>query len=299
MKRMTALLLLLLISVSCVIAEEHPVCWVQYANLLPRWGSSYTSIRVQGCVQYCWYSNVDSEMVENYLKTLEQQGFNCAGSEGDYALFCKGCIILIHEYMADTYEIALWRNSGFRGQTNGDDLTGVIHEKELLCSLDISPETLLQGTGLQLFVCVSDPKTDELSALNREFYLVGNGTYLQLDFLNLVCADLDQDGTAELLTVEWGPASGLFSLVFKVYDVQGGTPYLQTGRSESLANGRFALIEENGKAYFEYARQYYDKKTGMTGYQRPRYFEISLNGNEIVFHSDEEEDVLFNSFHGD
>ena len=293
MKRTAALLLLLLISFSYVTAEEHPICWVQYADLLPLWEPSYKSTQVEGCVQYFGYTNVDSEMVENYLETLEQQGFNCVRSEYNYALFREDCIILIREYMTNTYEIALWRSSGFRGKMISNDLIAMIHERDILCSLDISPERLFQGTGMQLFVCVRDARSDEPSLLNREFYLVGNGKCLRLDFLDLICADLDQDGTPELLTVEWGPTSGVFTLAFKVYGVQNGIPYLQTGWLDSLERGRFALIEENGKAYFEYAQQYYNKETKMTEYKHVQFFEVILQESKIVFHHNEVEDWPF------
>ncbi len=298
-KQIAVLLLVLTLFDSGVTAEERSGCWVQYANLLPNWEPYYESTQLYGRVHYLGYSNVDSEMVENYLKTMEQHDFNSIGSENNWVLFREDCIILIREYMTDAYEIAVWRKSRFHGKMTGsNDLMAMMHEN-MLCSLDISPEGLFQATGLQLFVCVRDSRSDEPSALNREFYLVGNGACLQLDFVDLACADLDQDGTPELLTVEWGPTSGIFTLVFKVYDLQNSTPYLQAVRLESLPYGRITLTVTDGKAYFEYTQQYYDQKTKTTEYKPTRFYEISLDGDEIVFRNFEGEELPFRSLPGD
>ena len=298
MKRTAALLLALLMSFACATAEEHPRCWVEYASYLPPWKADCKSTRVQGCVRYFDYSNVDPAMVENYLETLQRQGFDCVRSEGDCALYREDCIILLRDYRRGTYEIELWQSSRFHGQADSDDLIAMVHDEEVLCALDVSPEGLFPGTGLQLFVCVYGSRSGETSGLSSAFYLAGGGTCLQLDFVDMVCADLDQDGTAELLTVEWGPTSGIFTLAFKVYDALSGAPHLRTGILETLDYGRFALIGENGKAYFEYERQYYDQETKTAKYEQTRFYEIGLDGEEVVFRRGGEEGLPLGGIRG-
>ncbi len=298
MKRTAALLLALLMSFACATAEEHPRCWVEYASYLPTWKADCKSMRLQGRVMYFDYSNVDPAAIENYLMTLEQQGFDCVRSEGDFALYREDCIILLREYRFGTYEIELWRSGGFCGQADSDDLIATVHDEEVLCALDISPEGLFPGAGLKLFVCVCGSRSGETSGLSSAFYLAGGGTCLQLNFVDMVCADLDQDGTAELLTVEWGPTSGLFTLVFKVYDALSGAPHLRTGFLETLDYGRFALIGENGKAYFEYERQYYDQETKTAKYEQTRFYEIGLDGEKIVFRRGGEEGLPLGGIRG-
>ncbi len=300
MKRTAALLLALLMSFACATAEEHPRCWVEYASYLPSWKADCKSMRLQGRVMYFDYSNVDPAMVENYLETLQQQGFDCVRSEGDCALYREGCIILLRDYRRGTYEIELWQSSRFHGQADSDDLIATVHDKKILCALDISPEGLFRGTGLQLFVCVCGSRSGETSGLSSALYLAGGRVCLQLDCVcvDMVCADLDQDGTAELVTVEWGPTSGIFTLAFKVYDSQNGAPHLRTGILETLDYGRFALIGENGKAYFEYERQYYDLETKTAKYEQTRFYEIVLDGEKIVFRRGGEEGLPLGGIRG-
>ena len=289
MKKFTMLLIaLLLISGFTVGAED-----LSRPAFLPDWKLKYEGSELSGCLQYFGYLNVDAEMVKDYIAAMEHDGFSFIGTDKGKALCREDCFIVIQESLYKQCELSVWRGSAFPGQMKSGELTALMNESAL-CTLDISPEGLFEGSGLQLFVCLSSALPGEAAAFHIGFCLAGEGAYLELDFDDIACADLDRDGVPELLTLDFAETSGICIILFDLYGVCDGAPYLRYMSGRFFDYGRCALAVDEGKMYLDYSRQYYDSQKRAVQYKPWQRFEISLEGEELVIHHNEgEEDWPF------
>ena len=124
-----------------------------------------------------------------------------------------------------------------------------------------TPEGLYEATGTQVFCLLLDcpPKEGIVDPLYQTgTWLVGKGQAIpRIAFTgrDLACADMDDDGTEEIVLLGYGPTSGIFTETIAVYGVSDGSPWLR-GRSFYWMNwGETNLVQEKGELCFSYGNQ--------------------------------------------
>lgn len=150
-----------------------------------------------------------------------------------------------------------------------DDLQSMLFLDTLLSAEDITPPEMLEQTGMRLLYCTRQIEQEEIISVHSEVNLLGfylllgpNGCAPLRTFYSFaedpLWADLDGDGTAELVYQTPGPTSGLYTEAFWAYGLEDGFPVLKAFTILNLNWSNTGHLEQDdNRVVFVYAGERY------------------------------------------
>ncbi|HBL84398.1 MAG: hypothetical protein A2Y17_04775 [Clostridiales bacterium GWF2_38_85] len=201
---------------------------------------------------YYEYSNVTSDELAEYIDTLKNEGFECQKGEYTYFLYKDNVIIRITDNTSDYKYFTLSFYIGIETAREGsltaeqaNDIIG-IDDNHLIEYYILD---LYEKTDAQLFYVLS---RDTETNLWPQKYLVTSKEAIDLtrSFDKFICGNIDDDPEYELISLDYGPTSGLFTFGVSAYDVDNGEINLEYSRiffPESFYNMKLIPLD-NDKA---------------------------------------------------
>lgn len=220
------------------------------AAVLPELGRGE---RYEGFLFNTQYTGVSEQEMDDYLGELENAGYQVLQGTGYWFTFWENSRLVFNEreiqfFSPSSVKSGVWYMKqllpGRQNVAALQELQAMLPDDEVLCALDLTTEEVYRQTGLRRLLCVTagfGPGNRSLSLLSAvrspDFsicsVLVGANGLLVEDLLsetNLdaqLSADLDGDGTAELLTMAYERVTdvpGVFTV--RAYGEDGGYPVI-------------------------------------------------------------------------
>ncbi len=228
------------------------------------------------CRKYKWISK---EWEENYLHTLEENGFTVHRMMFGVFAYDKDDYLFISPPIDDkayyesygieydgeddaekenpTMEIACFSQPKAAGGISREEAQKIIPLKSDLLPIDVTPDGLYDMTGGQIFMLpeysfdTEYPEGDELRSPENEwyaprYYYIVNGTAAETGIGSIGVGDIDGDDMCETCILNYGPTSGILTCSVDVY--RDGEPicvgqYFESDlQSFTEKNGRLCLL---------------------------------------------------------
>lgn len=212
------------------------------------------------------FKDVAPEMMNDYIEKLKGEGFELIG--GEYAkLLYRGDVWIEISDNTVSYKsasVSATARSTSEGMST-DEAASVIGtggmSKAPCALIEITPKGLFGETGLMVFKALFDEPPYE-GVLDPIFtvktFIIGGGkAYEASGLIDIARADIDSDGTVEAIVLEYGPTSGLCSLVFNVFGLEDGNAINEAMSMYVLNHGSFALNVIDGKPFLASAGRDY------------------------------------------
>ncbi|MBO4356046.1 MAG: hypothetical protein J5850_04250 [Clostridia bacterium] len=175
------------------------------------------------------FENITLNDYNEYLSKLEGEGFTVTKTKYGAFLFRDDCMMSF-SYQSNVLHFMWFQKSEYapeNGLTSSDVAERMYPEKSMsdavFYPIDITPEGFFDRTGGQIFA-VPKYSYDEYAAQGSEelilednehyslyAYYINGEVCIPLDYFKIASFDIDKDGDEEILALERGYTSGLFS----------------------------------------------------------------------------------------
>lgn len=178
------------------------------------------------------YEPVTTAQLDEYVQSLEDQGFSCRREMYDISLWREDAFISIANNTVDyqDFSVRIFRQSKTKNGLSAEDAMAVINDDRVSILIEQSPEGFYEKTGAQLFLAPMDRSVDGVNDLPAnqgmvtKYYLVTaqDSEYIDRYSMTPLAADIDGDGNIEIIWVGNGFTSGVFSFSLWAYYVDDG-----------------------------------------------------------------------------
>ena len=300
MKKITLLLILILILPALTGIDRRtegsssPSFPDSVLALFPLWEENIVDTYSTGFQHIANYRGITPDMVTGYIASQQDKGFQLLSHEKnpyEMALYRTDCFITISDNSASYGEcrvcITCARESAYT-LTGEDEQAFQQTFSELCCAVDISPDGLYDSSGMRLYSCLFkkiNPTTGYglPNPFVEQFFLFGNGMAYRMDSYSLAWADLDRDGQIEIVSLFYGPTSGVFTERIEIYSVKDCIPYIRAAGIFNMEYGKTGLIRKDGSVYYRYARQnYFVSNTTKRQFDEPSLLPITFANGRVM-----------------
>lgn len=203
------------------------------------------------------FKDVAPEMMNDYIEKLKGQGFESIAGEYAKMLYRDDAWIEIADnteaYKSAAISVTVRSSEGL----STDEAAAVIGtggmSKAPCALIDVTPEGLFGETGITIFKALFDEPpyegVDDPLFTVKTFIIGGGKAYEASGLIDIARADIDSDGAIEAIVLEFGPTSGLFSLVLRVFGIENGEAAIKADSMYILKHGSFALSVVGGKPH--------------------------------------------------
>ncbi len=182
------------------------------------------------------YQNVAPWQMQAYTDELKAEGFALEANDYQSLYFKDDVLIEIHDSVASNQQcsvkVSLAQRVADESVLTCEDFQRELNEPGIFYVLEQTPPGFYKETGGRIFLVATKYAWASGSAPTYStFYsIVTPNKMLPLNAHNNiappVCFDLDGDGSTEILTLGYGPTSGLFTFTLRAYAIVEGTPVL-------------------------------------------------------------------------
>ena len=264
-------------------------------SLLPNWPTNNIDD------EWVHYSGVNAATLRNYVNSRIADGFTLMGNHNSRSkLLIRGgtwieindntgvdssCEIMVtFDSPTEGVDRALvWeaiRNADYSVNANTSAPEG-----ELYDIIEITPQGFYEASGLMLFRAAFDNSASASSPkYQTRTLLTSEDGALALYYRDVAAADIDGDGVCDVITLDRGPTSGLFSVVFKAYGVKDGRLMRFAISGCVIENyGLDSLSSHDGKPYYVWEEQIITPGDPYNAtYGEPKEFELTLEDGKFV-----------------
>lgn len=259
------------------------------ASPLPDW--EYSSFNND----WYHYPDVTPEMLGEYIASAWENGFTVIGPDPEVrftTLIRDGEWIEIIDNIAAGagVEIKLVREASNKrrgvSKSRAEELIRLCLEKDeqIASIMDRTPEGLFKDMGLSYFECTITENGGS-DHFRPGFFVGENGAISaeRLDMLNgiLVC-DADGDGACEVITISYGPSSGVHTEQVTVIGVSEGVPYIKAADIFTMEHGKAALVKTEEGISFSLSKNVFDIKTQTNTYAEPVLYPIRVKEGSVA-----------------
>ncbi len=204
------------------------------------------------------FKDVAPEMMNDYIEKLKGQGFESIAGEYAKMLYRGDVWIEISDntvsYKSASVSTTIRSSSEGMSTDEAASVIGTGGRSKAPCALiEITPEGLFGETGLVVFKALFDepPYEGVLEPIFtvKTFIIGGEKAYEASGLIDIARADIDGDGAIEAIVLEYGPTSGLFSIVLRAFGIENGEAAIKAGNMYVLKPGGFALSIIGGKPF--------------------------------------------------
>lgn len=222
------------------------------------------------------YEPVTTAQLDEYIKNLEGQGFTCRREMYNICLWREDAFISISNNTVDfqDFSVRIFRQSKTENGLSADEAKAVIHDDRVSILIEQTPEGFYEKTGAQLFLAPMDRSVDGVNkhpanqGMVTKYYLVTERDSVYIDRYRMtpLAADIDHDGTTEIIWIGNGFTSGVFSFSLWVYRVEDGKIH-QEAMTCYQSNFYWLYLRQDadGKVWLDYMNQEenHQDSTGM------------------------------------
>lgn len=203
------------------------------------------------------YKNVTPDMMSDYVESLVHEGFMLTGGKWAKLMFRDDVWISISDnteaYGTASVAVTLRLDSG---GMSAEEAVSVICEAGMSAparaAIEITPVGLYEETGLQIFKALfNEPPADNLldPLFTVKTFVVGGNKAHEISLMDAVWADVDGDGESEAVVLEYGPTSGVCSIILDVFGMQNGKAVRAANSMYILGSNSLRLKTADGKVY--------------------------------------------------
>ena len=238
------------------------------------------------------YENVTDNMLEDYLDSSRERGCTVLGEVGGsgmiYVIDKGECVEISassEEGFAEMRVIRTSRkSSGGISEERAKELASLCLEKdeELAALIDLTPAELSAKAGLSYFEGLI---TRGGSNYRIGFFVGENGALtLRHSMLTdrLLVIDADGDGSCDVLTMTFGPSSGIHTEELFLIGAAEGVPYLKTSGIFSMEHGQAGLSVKDGVAALSLSERNTGSAAQTQGTAEAALYPIRTEGGELV-----------------
>ncbi len=211
------------------------------------------------------YESVTTEQLDEYVRHLEEKGFTCRREQYDISLWREDTFISISNNTVaySEFSVKIYRQRKTENGLSADEAKAIINDDRVGILIEQSPDGFYEKTGAQFFLAPMDRSVDNVpdNLGNRgmvvKYYLVTPKDSLFINDINVapVAADMDHDGTNEIVWIGNGFTSGRFTFSLCAYDVQDGMMNEKAfAYYESSAYRMSLRTDGDGQAWLDYRR---------------------------------------------
>ncbi len=198
------------------------------------------------------YEPVTSVMLDEYVSTLEQEGFTCIRKGYNQWLYRADMLVSISNNTKAYQKLSMKRYQR-QATPNGmswDQVEKAIGSDGIVFMVEQTPPELYEVLGVQRYVTLIDNGD---AGYGIFVYLVSQKNRIFVDEnIPPVFADVDGDGKAEIVTASFGPTSGIASMYLNVYTVDNGQIKEKSTALYAHYFPRGLRVEEDGTVWLEY-----------------------------------------------
>ena len=213
------------------------------------------------------YQNVTVAQVQSYIDKLKADGFTYEGNDYDALLFKEDALIEIYNSDAQNQQcsvtVALAQDIPAERIPTCEEFQRKLQEPGIFYVLEQTPAGFFEETGTRLFLAATKYTWESDSTTYNIFYvLVSPNGMLPLNTYNNIappiCRDLDGDGHTEILTLGYGPTSGLFTFTLRAYTIADEAPVLYAQKTYMADPGYLTIDAENDGVSLYHTPNSYD-----------------------------------------
>lgn len=212
------------------------------------------------------YEPVTTAQLDEYIQRLERQGFSCRREMYNISLWREDAFISITNNTVNfqDFSVRIFRQSKAENGLSADEAKAIINDDRVSILIEQTPEGFFEKTGAQLFLAPMDRSVDGVNnqPANRgmvtKYYLVteGDSVYIDRYYMRPLAADIDHDGTTEIIWIGNGFTSGVFSFSLWVYAVEDGKIHQEAMTCyRSDFYWLYLRQDANGKVWLDYMNQ--------------------------------------------
>lgn len=273
-------------------APAQPVSWTA-EELLPDWPNGE-----EGDDGWVNYPAVTPEMVRTYLDESVQKGFTLVeykdeNLNGPKMLYTQGAWIevsdnthLDEEEGHCNVRVLLERHTAGMDAARAAAVIGNgCMEYAPAAVIEQTPEGFCEETGFQVFRALYKLPAYYPNACETRDYLVCENDWHELTYIiDYVTADMNGDGAEDLLLMEHGGSSGIFTAAFAAINVKDGMINVLGSSAYGMHYGRFDLEKRTDGVYLLFAGALYDHDGDdiTVEYDDEMEFPVRLENGEII-----------------
>ena len=203
------------------------------------------------------YAEVTPDMMNGYVEALEREGFTLIGGKWS-KLLIRGDVWISIADNTEAYNsasVAVTLRTASDGMSLDEAIT-VIGKAGMSAparaAIEITPLGLYEETGLQIFKAVFDePPTETVldPVFTVKTFILGGGAVFEISLTDAVWADIDGDEASEAVVLEYGPTSGVCSIVLSVFRLENGNAVRSASSMYVLDHNSFWLKTADGKVF--------------------------------------------------
>lgn len=250
------------------------------------------------------YNSVTGEMLDAYVDACREKGFSVIGSDesGETTMIRDDVWIVIEKTLEsdaeadppiyNCTELTLIRRpkAAKSGISDGRamELIGLCLEEDEtpVAVIERSTAGAAEDVGLKLFACVVTKNGGPEHCIAS--FLAGENGALPVEdnyghgLLGLLAADVDGDGSDELLTRSYGPTSGVYTEVISAVGVSDGVPYIKASNIFTMEYGEISFEKTAEGAALKLAVNVWDPKKKEIVTAGPQLYPVMLDGINLT-----------------
>ncbi len=222
------------------------------------------------------YEPVTTAQLDEYIQRLERQGFSCRREMYDISLWREDAFISITNNTVNfqDFSVRIFRQSKAENGLSANEAKAIINDDRVSILIEQTPDGFYEKTGAQLFLAPMDRSVDKVPdypenwGMVTKYYLVteGDSVYIDRYYMRSLAADIDRDGTTEIIWIGNGFTHGVFSFSLWVCAVEDGKIHQEAMTCyRSDFYWLYLRQDADGKVWLDYMNQEenYQDSTGL------------------------------------
>lgn len=248
-----------------------------------------------------YYENVTTDMLDEYIKFLCADGFECKRDMYNVLLYKEDVMIQITDNtkIYDKCNVTVY--TAIRTENNSalteTEALSIIDDEKVFFLLEQTPDGFFESTGAQYYFT---PVHSFSYLTYKETHIPENSYYYTskclvadkgVAFVNnamsapIVC-DINDDDVTDIIFLGYGPTSGLFTISLDMYNIIDGKPVLNSSNIYNIEHGEIDICaNSSGKPVLTCA---------PNGTDNHMEYEVVYKNNELTVEDDFFHDWDFN-----